>query len=1172
MPYAELTVAVIIYPNSLDNWVDDPPFENDPLDNVDDAYIIANTQSFESGFDDDFYLLTSRFLSVGSVYNRVDFMQKTLGDSSQRNITKGIGGIAKLKDFEFKLINKIDLDVSNLYGKELEVRLYEGSTLRLSSNYYYTYFKGIIFTGETKNGVSTIRAQGTVANNNPRVKGEPYINPDGEAANSFIFIGESSNSSKVKLDKKLGVYGVQLGFDSTKYSLKNIYIKDKEVSDFYHVKNAYTVDNGLVSFDSGNSATLTDDISALQDSISVNDGIDFDFKITGDVYKQWIIVRYNSTFLYSLYKIKEYEEKGTTYGVYRASPSFMYQEYWDSMKGVVNTHMYATQNRMRFTDDDAIGDDLVSWNLKNEEAIKMPRTVTVFDDSEPIKAELVNSGESHFAKNFDVSLLPAGNKDLHVIQIDDEKMLLLYAEDVYHSGERECTVIRGYLGTTPAVHLQGSVVVVLNSEESQAPIVQIEKPLQNIYSDWQSSLNSEDYLIWSEKLNNDSSTDNTWPYTWKQSGVKSYLFLDLRLPDVQGELDSAYILSSMDWSVDDNLSTQAFMTVSLAMVEHADWREIDEVDEKVMFTRRIFGFNRNHLSHTNRKKQSDCHLQRFTTDIAADMTGTEGMGVAFLMYGQNTYTNKQTYLTYGRAKHVLKGSWHDSIDGDDLSLEYKHFSEISGKNFNFGSYDSFKDSHLSLVSRVYNNSGRYRPFNIYLYYLKLFVKLKVPVASNEWYGEVTNLSAGDGQGILIDSFSIGANGSIYVTEDEKYLFAESDTIPFICFSISDTGILNELERITDPPYDDLTTGELVLIDNEKVAKMSVSSTEFKWVETVNFEDSKFPFFFLELKQNSGVDKKIVGGSSFNFGNYVVTYDSSTISVYQKTEIADGNPVNVLKTFLVDYAKHDSSIIDDDGTSATSFHRVRVSRAKQKCTVVIEKEVNANVLVDNLCKNFGLVVYENNEGKIALADLYPPKEDQVTVTLTDADLLLDRNKKPDYSETHIDIQYLITGMDVRYSPLGDKFQEEIVSADLPSELSDKLDTAAEYTTNKTEVAFNHKSTNDRGTAIQNALVKLHYHYKPSKIINIKTRIEWAQLDICTWLNIDSNFIDGIGKIYLLLSIKDVFPMNKKLPYAQIQLFEYNYDEILGMIQEVYDEADNDGYQEVPTDTNQIQEEF
>lgn len=1162
-----VSTVIVIFPNALDNWNTYPPFENDPLGTT-NAYVLANTDKFDPDFLLEYTVLSNRLLTIGKIGNKIDFMQKTLTDSTERNVTEGIGGLAKLKDFQFTIIDKDDLNIANSYGRKIEIRLYEGNILEPDiADSFIVKFKGIIFKSVSNDLYSVkLYVQGTIANNNPRIKGIPYINSDGDTANSVIIIGDSTKT-KVKLDKKMGQFGVQLGFNSSQYELEKIYIKDKEYDEFYTVTSDYNVVGDDINFDSGNFTQLTYNISGVKkdSKLCINDGIDFIFLIEPEDYKTWLVIVRpygNIKFTHWLYKIKTYVKNSKTYGIYRASPSLRYQELWEeTIAYFENGALCPTDRQDSFDTSNLLNSKLKSWSIKSDEILTLSRLITVYDQTLENKLKLVYYGEQYIRENLDCTILPVEKKDLSIIQIDNEKMLVLKADDNYSMGMRECTVVRGYLDTEIVYHLAGAPITVLGSEETQKPKIHIKKKLSDIYQS-DSPGYTEDY----EKS----------PYDWvinkTETQKKSMLYMDLRLPDISGTLRTMYIKSVMDWKVFDNLEKQTILAVNLAMTEFPNWYAIpDSSKSKKIFSRQMVGYNQENLHRAGLKRGYEMHGKTYQSDISFGLSTDVGM--PYLMYGRNTVVGGiQTYNTYKEAVQDLKGGWNSYIEGDYLISYFRRWGEWEGSTFNIIEYEELKKVHFALVANFYN-CNLVRQYHIYIHSLSLNVKLNVPIADNDWYGRMKNLSDGSTQGTLVDSFSIGTNGSIYVTDDFKYIFAESDTIPFMVFSLSKTGMLSELQRVSIPDYNDIVNGELVLLDGDKVAKMSVHATEYKWVESVYFSHPNFPSFTLEIKDSSNVSKIIIGSNTFDVGNFIISYVDSTIEVWKKGEVANGNPVNVLKSFLINYAKHPSSIIDDDGTLDSSFHRVRLSRRKQRCTVVIEQEVNANVIIDKLCKNYGLVLYENNIGMLSLADLYPPKESQVFITLEDENILLhDKTNQPEIKRTHIDIRYLITDLNVRYRPLGDKFQKEILSTNLPGNLKERLNKAKSYTDNNTELVYHHMSTADKKTALYCALIKLYYHCKPTQLLKLKVRIDWATMDVCSWIKINSSYISSAGKIYLVISNMNMLPLGTAQSYSEIELFEYNWDEISNYIQEVYTENENAIYDEVFSSTDQIQEKY
>ena len=1201
------SVAIVILPNESDNWNIDPPFQNDPIGSA-NGYIIANTPFTDVGFSD-YYLLDSRLVDVGNTYNSIDFMQSTYSEREERNISYGIGGSAKLKDFTFSLADRDDLDVAQvspstgIYGREIELRIYYANSLSNDSEEnYIVLFRGTVVSTTKQNGFKIdIKARGVTANNNPRIRGIPYIDVDGNIQYTFIFLGESTNSSFVKLDKRRGPGGIQLSFDASKYALKGIKIKDKELDEFYPVTSSYTIEaDGGITFEGTAKATLRYDVLPADTDIIVNDGIDMLVLITGDVYAAHLIYRrkYTPTDTFTMTRMRTFvdDSDGRTYGIYRISPHVLYEEFWNYIftylpgeSPILDAHgndlgsyyIFQTDNYPRYDVNDFLGDSLEALSVFTEEAIKIPRLTTgLFTDK-------FLMSEREFRRRYYASMLPIEKKRQVIIKIDNEEMLVTYANDKYDGNTlRLLNVVRGINDTEITAHSSGAQVVVLSSDESQKPLILVYDNLKNIlFSDSIIDRNNN-YNVWNARFKTESLEDDNIPYVWKffkePRQLREYLFLDLRLPDISGELVNSYIISSMSHSIATGRPLPFHLGITLQVTEHPDTSSKSTDDfSRTFYSRSVFGYNKtNMLRVTKFKTAYDLHNYN-NTQFVVPGDWEPSLSIPYLYFARTREIPGPVIQTtsFSEAEHILKGSWSVVNLGNVTQEIYKSYDVDNIDNdFNIRTYDDLKDLNLALVANPLLYTLQQAEIEILIKKLTLFAELRAPIADNDWYGIVKNLTNGDDQGTdIIDTFNLGANGSIYLTEDNKYLFAESDDIPFIVFEFSLTGTLTEIERVELPDYADVAPGYLGRISGRRIGKINNTLlTDYKWIETVDETDPTFPAFNTTIKSASSIRAVLVGSTVEDAGHFIISLISGVITVYKKEETGDRNPVSVLRRLLVEYAGYPNELIDDAENpldTTTSFGRVRVSRAamNHSCTAIIEKETNLNSIIDKLCKNFGFVLYENDAGKVALADLYPPREDTVTTTLDDSAIITDSKGIPSIEESHIDMRYMITKMDLRYAPFSDRFQEEILSDDLPSLHREDMEIASTFTNFESEVAFHHEFTYDRKTALDCALIKILFHFRPTRIFTIKTIISFAQKDLCTWLLIDSVHIKNTtGKIYLLISKKTITPINGKKSYAEIILFEYDWDKSFSQIQEVPHEILNTNYIEVITDTEQIQE--
>ena len=1207
----ELSIAVIIRPFQEDNWLLNPPFNSENLIVGEEGYIFANTQDV-TGFLN-YHLLQDRMTSVGSITNRIDFMQKTIQDSSDRNITTGIGGVAKLKDFTFSLANKSDLSIRDIYGREVEVRAYEGSDLQGDVfDTFTTYFKGIIYSVSETIKEITIKAQGKLANNNPRIKGEPYIDPDGNKLFNFIFLGESTNPTEIRLNKVIGPLGVQLVFDDAKYKIKQLLIKEKGLDVFHKVDSPFSIKDGKIFFEGKNTVRLNEDIASNTEKFKIDDGVYMALKVnTGFVtyFKYWVFhggtprVDFWATYRFS------YFDGGQEIGVYRVSPNLVYEENWDKIKNFNPWEMFLTPNPILDGTEFKLSNNNAyqgHW-IHEREGLVIPRYDTPFFTGDYFN--LLKEGVEFTRRHHWTSLLVNDRVSQSVIRIDDEEMLVLFANDNYdHDEQREIIVIRAFNDTLAVAHSEDADVIVLSNDNSQEPLITIRKPVSKILYDGASRFH-RGYNTWEDKFTDFDVMTDEYPYWWTFALDKTtthdndfrHLFFNPELPDLSvSELVRVYIRSKMNGdSILKDSTKPSFMAVGLAMTQtsesfksqqnpqNGDTRE-DDIHRSL--SRLLVGYNKKGFSLLDNTSLGqvvndnfDLHDRLFSVPADdGDSIPWQNAYAAFMhmipmaeVVPNSPLVEKDIFIGETNELEIL-GSWsyYKEFVGNvpSLFLRYFAFSVVDDQKINIQNYEELRGMNFALVAHIIRSSTL--TMNIYISRLDFYAQVRCPLVENEWYATFKSLEGGSNKGTIItDTTVIGPNASMFLTGDERFLLAESDTRPFVVFELTLDGKLNLLDEALLATYPDLADGYLARFTNEdSYGKVANQATGFKWIQTVDESDSQFPFIIQIEEFTNFITSIKVGEQVAESKEYSLVINGNDIEVWKKGEIADGNPVTVIETLLITYAKHEAA--DLDLVTFDSVRDVRQTHAN-KCTIVIEDEINVNTIINKICKNFGLILFETINGLIGIADLLPPDEISVILELDDPSIQLTTNSIADYKIQFIDLRFLITDMTLRFRPLGNKFKQEIEGKNLPSSIIDKFETASTFTDNATEVAFHHESTNDKPTAIFCAQLKMYFHYIPTRIITVKTTLNWLELNLGTWIRINSvsNSIRGtFGKIYLIISTKGVFPVGNKRPFAQLELFEYDENRFLANIQEVYEENINTNYQEVYDDVDDIQEEY
>ena len=328
----DIIVGIIIRPNATDDWETTPPFPNIPLAGS-NGYLIANSDLTDPGFDD-YKIVTGMSLSITNLVNEFDFLQKVIDDSSGRNISKGIGGLAKLKDWSFTLANRNDLFTEEIMGRTVELRFYANDVIVNDSDGFHTsIMSGLIMKPNVDNYKMTFNVQGVINNNNPRIAGTPYVDFNGNQITNWIFIGESQEGTYIKLNKVKTALGIQLAFDDEKYDLIDVYVKDKSIDEFYKITAKYTVENGLIYFTDTRKMVLAESVDEdrLDSSFLVFDHGYVGILFPDEVYPQTLVYNWDKNPEINLRKKEEYTEGGKTWGLYKCSQGFLYPPYFETL-------------------------------------------------------------------------------------------------------------------------------------------------------------------------------------------------------------------------------------------------------------------------------------------------------------------------------------------------------------------------------------------------------------------------------------------------------------------------------------------------------------------------------------------------------------------------------------------------------------------------------------------------------------------------------------------------------------------------------------------------------------------------------------------------------------------------------------------------------------------------
>ncbi|MHA1790273.1 MAG: hypothetical protein ACTSXT_13755 [Candidatus Helarchaeota archaeon] len=1231
MSYNENSVAVIFHPHADDEWnlALHTPFEGSPLVGNEKGYIIANTP-LKAGLFDDFQLLKDRFLSLGSIINEIDFIQKTASQSSRENTSNGIGGLAKLKDVTIKLVNKGDLREDKLYDRKIEIRLYESSTLTNASG--ITHFYGSIFGVEyQKMNTIILRIRGIISSNNPRINGEPFINSQGKMITSFIVIGQQK-SNLVRLEKTKGAYGVQLHIDESKYEVKDLYIKENNTDDMFPVTSKWKVIDDKIFFDGNYGLKLVEPIGLNDSNIYIQDGVYMEIFFynlptddpSHDIFQYFIfkwkqiggnssrsnqpglikipIVNYRVEIIDSraryiftvlapyhilnednrgrLDEILNFPNEASGMGVYHAATATLW--YYDDSTSKFDTYYYEPKDisYIRVIQDEIIKTTRFqlgrSWHTISDyfppEIIKYDLNTTFFEadyDNDFRKTTWWNVANRSFVSPYD--------KIQKIIQVEDEKMLIFSQKFIEPSlnrikPQKQLSVIRGYEDTEIVSHSINSEVIFLTSEQNQKPKIKVSLRCKDII--FTDSVKTSDFLKSYKDFHNGGTLK--WPLYFSSHESYYHMGLYFGIPDITGEIDGLiYIDSEIDIDymqemlvgsiVDpDDQSRMGGLTLSISPTDK-------HIDEGKADGRNFFGINPKYYNDDELNGIKYFKYSLIKSLIYNDFF-LSMLKSSFYTWKTNGALNNIGWESDNKARLILHSQ------GILTRYKTEYIKDFTKNWFGVRTHEDLKN--INIVLKAYKLNPYYQLGIVYnIKKLKLKYNLVCPIKDNDWYAKVKYKGIDIQEGIPVSTFYIGENATIAQIKykDKYYIVAESDLYHLKTFLLDlATGVLIEFDvfNSSDP---DMSTGWLAeFIDpNEGViGKVSQATQGYAYIR---LKDDNEPTIVKEaiLITTNPTEKKI-GSVEIDIEDYRIIVHNNYIKVFHVGEILNYAPIPVLKFLLTEFCNYELTDLYMD-----SFDIAHDRTKNYKASVIIEKEINANVQIDELCKNFGFILYENNKGLLAVTYIYPPSgennDPEVKILNLEEECLF-KNKLPEISYTRIDLKYLITDLIIRYEQFGDVYKEEILSKDMKkfdSNIYFLMMKAREFTNNKTEVALGLRCVQDKLTAKRCAYLKMLFHAQPTRIITLKVKPEWIQEDLGSWFSIPENdFLKNTqteeenDKLYLLLAIKAYEPIGLSKTYTEITLFEFD-PSLLG-IQEVYLNSRNKNYDELFNSDEDIQE--
>jgi len=1204
-----VSTNIAIYPNTGDSWDVLSPFPGETLGVGEEAFVFSDASSSNDG---SLHLLPSRLIDVGKVGNEVNFLAKTNLESKTIPTTQGIGGMSKLKDFSFTITkdylgsNPMDQrDIINLYGRKVILFVCESNAVEDPDD---AGKSDIVFSGRihsvtrpnTKELKWTVR--GLLNTANPLVGGPVVEQSDGSQSNEAIVIGDSGDvyipiSKKENAD---GTTSLQWTQDD-KYIIKSLHVKagtdDEPI--WLDIETPYDIINDEIVFNPTEytSVKLTDAVPAgeriskirLQNYHEVAfhlkkepDPPDFvvgqAYGFTGSIHPNQqssgvgaLLAKYNNKLIYI--RSEEIEEEMLHF--FRVGWEFVYGDHRSKIEagswkvGSATVYPYIIKDKNALWPIDYAVTYKVAPLEKETDALGRR-----FNPSSPYpnfmerneQKDLINrwgadsqTPEAPSDKTF--QQIP---KDPLLIQIDDEKMLVVYTEkdtgypttdfapdaptDMY------AWVIRGYAGTDIASHADNAPVK-LFTNISDKIIYTLKKRLKGLTT----ATPSTDWVFLNMKEWLEDTNDFLAVYNYAGIGVESgehdpsgFIGLDWDLPDLTGDIHEIVMTGVAVCGEDlfdkepwlPNKSRMCFINLALHTVATGDETEWDEIN---FVQRRAVG----------EIQKSDPH----SDDVYK---------IAQWRIEPDEVTDDRTFN--GAYRFKVKTTYDFKRSGQYLTTNANFFVHHKTNNYDILDYEELRETSMYMVFNGMNQWNHRSIFTVSKPILE--VKLKNEIGNLDIYAKVIpkNLFTDP-----TDEFPVGANCKIawhYADYYANNMDIDPVNLPNNMFMVSDDDNLGftrvyleggglEFGFITPNPNTDYP-GFLV---RDLIRPNGVG----KFYPTQNLkEDYILPGIDPDnYVRQSGYDSGLLDAGKIFLENdnaYIwVDQANNKVKIVEKVIVDKSNPVAVIQEIL-------QTFYTDVTLDTAAFTKAIEQRLSWEARVLVTKEKPLIGLVDEIAKNHGLLVYEDDIGRMTTVALDPPAEEEVTDDIDDTMLIFKDAKKAsllDFKEKWTEMDYIITELDVYYDFFGTKFQKYIASADLSNQ--DDFVIAEQFTENPIKLKLQLKSVFSQGTADKSAIIKMVYHQIPTRILKVKTTLSTSNYKVGQWVTCTTSKIEETsGKIYLILGKRLQVPWLKKRPHVELTLFEYDWDAIKLRIQEVPTQTIVDNYDEVVTDIEKIDE--
>ena len=1166
-------ISIAIYKNDSDDWSSVSPFPGEVLTPPESAFVISTCDSCTDG---SLHLVPGRLIGVESISNQVDFFIKTLMENKAAGESSGIGGMSKLKDFSFSIIKNngstggdiTNTQVLSLYGRK--IILFIGIDSQTIQNINSIVTERQIFVGRisspkiNRQGNEIVFfVKGLLDTYSVLVGGAKVETSEGNVETEPIVFGDCGEMFVPLVKKKVGNKTVLQFSQGADYIIKDLYVKVGSDNDpvYCKINTSYNLINNEITFNTAQSTSLRL-INAIGDSntkLTINGHWEIGIVFTSISYMPVA----NEPCIFHLNKvgggtpiipsnklIYSRTESVTIDAV--TTIIYFFKCGWECIYGyiagiiddgaynfggnVYNPYIYFGIGRQEFKVDYRIIGEVVNPLEKEIDALGYSRFGGTGNWNAQELKDFIQKRTDYGIKTFQ-TIPPRGL----IIKVDNEEMLVIYTEKDSAEPAMESAlsnplnslvwVIRGWNGTSPSSHLINTPITLM-SESNEQIFYTLERKLQSlntvtpskdyIFSDFNKFLNEEESLSIKSEAGRGLLAGEHDPV--------GYIGLDFNLPDLSGDLYKIFMTGEASCGLDNNETLLDWLRVSIALALNPKEDATADTEFRQQFGKRRCG-----------------DLTFVSTELSR-----------FIAFYQCNWANN--VYTQGKYIFDLDTSWEWSAElGVSANPIYnKRYSDwISGRDqySNIKDYDELKETNFFLR---FNSSSQWKKKSWFTLSLPtLNVIIKSQLKDMDIYAKVIPKSIFDSPK---ETYDVGTNCKICWSQLGNMMNPYVKEHPMLILSDDDLKYFGYIYIKPNVGFDLLHThfsshtygaGYLVenaytLFDTGKVYP-SVSK-----VETYGFGGD------LDYIPNGLLD---VGKILIENGNCYIWSDQVTkkLKIIEKTNINNGNPAYIIKRLFEIYCPQME--LDTD-----SFTRAISDRSDWRARVLVEDEIKLVSLVDMIAKEHGLIVYENNLGKIFIVAINPPILSISYPDITLHDIIYDKNKL-DYEENFTEIEYLITEMDVYYDYINNKFQKYIKSSELPC-VSDFI-IAKTYTNTDVKIKLSLKTIYEKTTALKIATLKSFYHRRPTRILTIRGLLSLEFFNMGIWNTISGGIPEIVNKLYLIIGKKEMLPYMTK-GECELVIFEYDWSEEDLRIQEVPEQSLIEDYDEVPVATNDIDE--